>query len=221
MLGSLLVVVVVLSLTFTIGPLVLAAPNATSGAWPHLVFFSAIGLGFMLIEISQMQRLTVFLGHPTYGLSVVLFSLLLSGGVGSWLTQRIGPDRFAQLAPRRLVLLLVVLVATGWVTLPIVHLCTEQTTPVRIGVAVALLCPAGILMGMAFPLGMRQAVAHTRQLTPWLFGINGAMSVCASVLAAAISLVHGISATFWLGVAAYAGAVLAFLAAGRRSPRRT
>ena len=178
-----------------------------------LLFFGAIGLGFMLVEISQMQRLTVFLGHPTYGLSVVLFTLLLSGGAGSWLTQRIGPDRFAQLAPRRLLTLLVVLVATGWVTLPALRFCTDQTTPVRIGVAAALLCPAGIFMGMAFPLGMRQAVERTRHLAPWLLGINGAMSVCASVLAAAISLVYGISATFWLGVAAYAGAVFAFLIA--------
>ena len=213
MLGSLLVVVVVLSLAFTIGPLIVASPGTAPGAWPHLLFFGAIGLGFMLVEISQMQRLTVFLGHPTYGLSVVLFTLLLSGGAGSWLTQRIGPDRFAQLAPRRLLTLLVVLVATGWVTLPALRFCTDQTTPVRIGVAAALLCPAGIFMGMAFPLGMRQAVERTRHLAPWLLGINGAMSVCASVLAAAISLVYGISATFWLGVAAYAGAVFAFLIA--------
>ena len=48
-----------------------------------MTFFCAIGIGFMLIEISQMQRLMVFLGHPVYGLSVVLFTILLFGGLGS------------------------------------------------------------------------------------------------------------------------------------------
>src|SRR6185369_7289243 len=57
-----------------------------SGAGPLLIFFVAIGLGFMLIETSQMQRLIIALGHPTYALSVVLFALLLSSGAGSFLT---------------------------------------------------------------------------------------------------------------------------------------
>jgi hypothetical protein len=54
------------------------------GSAPYWLFFAAIGLGFMLIEVSQMQRLIVFLGHPAYALSVVLFTLLLSGGLGSY-----------------------------------------------------------------------------------------------------------------------------------------
>ena len=57
-----------------------AAASTLPGSGPLLVFFVAIGLGFMLIETSQMQRLIITLGHPTYGLSVVLFALLLSSG---------------------------------------------------------------------------------------------------------------------------------------------
>lgn len=217
MLGALLIVVVILSLAFTLGPLILSRSGTGSGAGPHLVFFAAIGLGFMLIEISQMQRLTVFLGHPTYGLSVVLSSLLLSGGLGSWLTHRTTPARFAQMAPRRLIALVGVLAVTGWLTLPVIGACADQTTPMRIAVAIALLCPGGIFMGMAFPIGLRQAASHAQDIAPWLFGINGAMSVCASVAAAVISLIHGVSVTFWVGVAAYLGAGLAFLLIARRS----
>ena len=62
------------------------------GAGPLFVFFIAIGLGFMLIETSQMQRLIIALGHPTYGLSVVLFALLLSSGIGSYLTRAVDGD---------------------------------------------------------------------------------------------------------------------------------
>ncbi len=219
MLGSLLVVVVALSLLFTIGPLAFFSERIPHGAAPHLVFFIAIGLGFMLIEISQMQRLTVFLGHPTYGLSVVLFTLLLAGGVGSWFTQRLGADHLSELAPRRLVTLLLILTATGLLTQPVIRLCVDLTTMARIGVAIMLLLPSGVFMGMAFPLGMRLAADHSGEMTPWLFGVNGAMSVCATVLAASICLFHGIGVTFWLGVAAYAGAMLAVLQAKGRLSR--
>ncbi len=50
---------------------------------PPVAYFSAIGMGFMLIEISQLQRLMVFLGHPVYALGVVLFTILLFSGIGS------------------------------------------------------------------------------------------------------------------------------------------
>lgn len=215
LLASLLLFVLLLAGSFVVVPLMVSGPRR--GAWPHLGYFCAIGAGFMLVEISMMQRLTVFLGHPTYGLSIVLFTLLLSGGVGSLLTQRIGASRLAQLAPPQLLVPVAVLLATGWICQPVMHACAGQATPIRIAAAMALLCPSGILMGMAFPLGMRQAQVQARELTPWLFGVNGAVSVCAAVLAAVVSLVYGISATFWLGVLAYAGATLIYHHTARRT----
>ena len=56
--------------------------------FPFYTYFAGIGLGFLLIEISQLQRLSIFLGHPTYALTVVLFSVLLSSGIGSMLSER-------------------------------------------------------------------------------------------------------------------------------------
>ena len=71
-------------LYYIVGPFVrLARRMPLSVLTPPVAYFCAIGMGFMLIEISQMQRLMVFLGHPVYGLSVVLFTILLFGGVGS------------------------------------------------------------------------------------------------------------------------------------------
>ena len=90
-LAALLATVLVLTGICIVAPLLLSRRGVvTRDAIPLLLFFAAIGFGFMLIEVSQMQRLTIFLGHPTYGLSVVLFSLLLSGGLGSWLTRSVG-----------------------------------------------------------------------------------------------------------------------------------
>ena len=103
------------------------------------------------------------------------------------------------------------LAAFGLLTPLVVRAFESATTPVRIGVAVALLSPIGFLMGTAFPLGMRAAAARAATLTPWLWGINGATSVCASVIAVVIALQWGIAASFWTGVACYvaAGAGLA------------
>ena len=72
-------------------------------------------------------------------------------------------------------------------------------------------------MGMAFPLGMRLAMRSQPRLAPWLWAVNGAMSVLASVLAIVIALAYGISASFWTGVASYALATAAFGVAVRRS----
>ena len=86
-LGMLLVTVTALTALCILLPLWLTRDRVQlAGTGPLFLFFIAIGLGFMLIETSQMQRLILALGHPTYGLSVVLFALLLSSGIGSYLT---------------------------------------------------------------------------------------------------------------------------------------
>jgi predicted membrane-bound spermidine synthase len=184
---------------------------------PLLAFFVAIGLGFMLIETSQMQRLIIALGHPTYGLSVVLFALLLSSGLGSFMTAGVTPDGAPAAGVRRLVTLLGVLALFGLVTPAIVRWSEPATTPMRILVAVAILAPAGVLMGMAFPLGMRLSQRRAQRLTPWLWGLNGAASVLASVLSVCIALTWSISAAFWTGWMCYAAAAGAFAVAARRA----
>jgi hypothetical protein len=167
----------------------------------------------MLVEISQMQRLVVFLGHPSYGLSVVLFTLLLSSGLGSWSTSRLAGS--APSASRALATLLALLVAFGFATPSLLQAFAASATPVRIAIAVAMLFPLGLAMGTAFPIGMRAAVARAPALAPWLWGINGATSVCASVLAVAVALTAGISASYWTGAACYTIAVSAHFFARR------
>jgi hypothetical protein len=212
----LLITVLVLTLFCILLPLILTTERSTlAGAAPLLVFFAAIGFGFMLIEISQMQRLIVFLGHPSYGLSVVLFAMLLASGLGSYLTRNVGNPGLKRSGATRLLLLLCVLVIFGLATPYVIHGCTAAVTPIRIILAAAILFPLGLLMGMAFPLGMKVASGKSESLTPWLWGINGATSVSASVLAVAIALGVGISASFWTGFCCYLVAFLAFLSAGR------
>ena len=191
--------------------------DAARGSVPLLVYFSAIGLGFMLIETSQMQRLIISLGHPTYALSVVLFGLLLSSGAGSYLTTGVDGGALKRAALVRLSVLIGVLIATGLVTPSVVRATADGSTPVRIAAALALLFPAGLMLGMAFPIGMKLASRSGKAaaLTPWLWGLNGAASVVASVLSVCIALEWSISTAFWTGCAVYGVALAAFRSASR------
>lgn len=183
-----------------------------------LAFFAAIGAGFMLIEVSMLQRLIIFLGHPIYSLSVVLFVLLLASGIGSRLSPGIAEDRLRISGTRVLAVLTAVLVAAGAATPLLVTAFQASETPVRIAVSGALLAVMGLFMGTAFPLGMRLAMASRPQLAPLLWGVNGATSVLASILAVVIAMAFGISSSFWSGVACYLLGCAAFaLAALRRA----
>jgi hypothetical protein len=186
------------------------------------IFFAAIGLGYLLIEISQLERLTVFLGHPTLGLVVVLFALLLSSGAGSSL---VGRRAAASAGPARAVPLLLIpaiLIAFGALAPAAIAPRGGLATPGRIVVAVALLAPIGLAMGTAFPHGLELVRSRAPAATPWLWAINGVASVLGSLAAVLISISAGISATFWSGAAAYVVAAAAGLGmAGRADPGET
>ncbi len=215
-LGTLLIIVAALSLLVIVVPLAVSTREGTlRGAAAHLIFFAAIGLGFMLVEVSQMQRLIVFLGHPTYALSVVLFALLVSSGLGSYSTERVGKATSHSSGVARLLLLLVLLSAFGIITPYLIKAFEGSTITTRILAAVGILFPIGLGMGMAFPLGLKLASSQSNSLTPWLWGINGATSVFASVVAVAIALDAGISASFWVGVGCYLIAFGVFIRTSR------
>jgi hypothetical protein len=224
LLAMLAVVITVLTVATVITPLVFTrrtsaevpAPRLRAGSVPLLFFFAAIGLGFMFIEVSEMQRLMVLLGKPTYALSVVLFTLLVGSGVGSLaagkLTAEGGPLR-PEIA---LVILIVVLAAIGAVTPLAVHGLAGAHTSTRILTASTLLLLMGFFMGMPFPIGLRRNTDPT--LVPWLWGVNGAASVLCSVLATVVAMSAGIGVSFWCGVVCY-GVALASTLAGAKAAR--
>ena len=212
-LGALLAIVVGLLALCVIGPLAVLGRVPPASALPWLCYFAAIGLGFMFVEISQIQRLVVFLGHPTYGLSVLLFSLLLSSGIGSLSVPSIISPADARRAAWRVPALVAAVVVFGLVTPVVSRAFRGDPTWIRISVAAGLLFPLGLFLGTAFPLGMGAASLRHAEMTPWLWGVNGATSVCASVVAVMISMSFGISAAFWTGALCYLGAAAA-LAAG-------
>ncbi len=173
--------------------------KGTSG---YFLFFMAIGLGFMLIEISQIQRLNIFLGHPTYSLAAALFTMLLSSGIGSLLSGVNNKDIAAK-SRVRFIILIAILIIFGLVTPYIIHSFREYSTEIRVLVSVLILFPMGLFLGMAFPVGMKLANIKNPGITPWLWGINGVMSVLATVISIIIAMNYGISASYWTGAFCY------------------
>lgn len=165
-------------------------------------YFLLIGVGFMTVEIALLQRMSIFLGHPVYSLGVSLFTLILASGAGSALSDRLPLDSPRKFLAWGVLTGVYVLSVRYW--LPQAQLAFESAPLlVRSGVCMAVIAPAGLLMGFAFPSGMRLVAAADRRPTPWFWGINGAAGVLASVLAVATNIALGISATFAIGAACY------------------
>ena len=163
-----------------------------------LVYFAALGTGFILLEISFIQRFVLFLGYPTYSLTVVLLSLLVSTGIGSLLTERID-SRFAEALPPRLAALL--LLAGGYlVVTPIIFdALLGAALAVRVAVSIALLVPLGLVLGAFFPLGVRIAERVEPRLVPWAWAVNG----CATVVGTLLAVMAGMTWSFtWVAVLA-------------------
>jgi hypothetical protein len=199
-LGTLLAVVTGLSVGAIVIPLALRQSVRERSSAALMVYFAAIGLAFMLVEIGQLERLIVFLGHPIYGLTVVLFVLLLASSLGSLSSQRLG--RFLWALP----LALAAFIASS---ASITGAFAASSTPVRIAVSTVMLFPSGFLMGMAFPAGIRLA-ARDGAPTAWYWAINGAFSVISSVLAIFIAVFWGVTATLVTGLSVYVAALIAF-----------
>ena len=171
-----------------------------------LLFFAAIGLGYLVLEIVLIQRFVLFLGFPTYALSVVLFSLLLFTGLGAHLSTRAGDPR------RRLVLTLgaaiALIVAAAFGLQPLLRALIELPFALRVASAVALLAPFGVLLGMAMPLGLQRIDALHPGAVTWAWAINGIASVVASALAVVVALEWGFVAATLVAAACYVGALL-------------
>lgn len=176
-------------------------------AVPYFVYFFCIGLAFMLAEISQIQRLSIFLGHPTSGLTVVLFSLLIATGLGSLLFGKLSKIKDAPLAFMVAVLAAGVAYQLGS-PLVLDHF-REATSSTKILTSVLLLAPFGLTLGFCFPLGMKLANVKFESLTPWLWGINGAASVLGSIVSIIIAMLMGLNATFWSALLTYSIAAFA------------
>jgi hypothetical protein len=214
----LLGVAVVGSLAFILGPLVLFRRRGVySRAAPGLaVYFAALGFGFMFVEISFIQRFVLFLGYPTYSLTVVLSALLVSSGIGSLASQRL-----ISRAERSLVWSLVglLLVAALYLVFggAVFDAFLGYALWARILVAIALIAPLGFAMGTFFPTGIRVVNEVAPQFVPWAWGINACTSVVAAILAVMLAMSVGFRMVGICALAIYVVGVMGLYAARHQS----
>jgi hypothetical protein len=202
-----LVTLVGLSLLLVVGTIVVPLRPAVSDVGRKLAFggtayFFLIGAGFMFFEIALLQRMSVFLGHPIYSLSIVLFSMILSTGFGSLLSDRVLLDSSPRFVAWALTTAGYLISLNFWV--PGVLTGLESSSLLARGaLVVAVIAPAGLLLGFGFPTGMRLISSVDPKPTPWFWGINGAAGVLASSLAVLCSMAYGIGTSIAFAAACY------------------
>ena len=207
-------------LTVTVTLLVLLALSALAFVLPlwlvrregrppagSLMFFAAIGVGFLVLEVALIQRFVLFLGFPTYALSVVLFALLLFTGLGAYLTSRPGiePRRYLTTA---LAAAVVLIVAAAFGLQPLLRALIELPFALRVASTVAILAPAGILLGMAMPIGLQRIEALHPGAATWAWAINGIASVVAAALAVVVAIQWGFDVATLVAAACYLAALV-------------
>lgn len=204
---ALLLEVTLAALLVIIVPLWLARQRALRGpgvAVSLLAFFS-LGLAFIIVEMSLVQRFALYLGKPVVLLATVFGGLLIASGLGAGLSRRLTGTRAGLVMP---------LFAAGLTLLLsfLTPLVTAETLdwpePLRIAVSLGLIAPLGLVMGTPFPLLLRKLEAAHQERIPWAYGVNGLASVMGTIAAVVVGMAVGYSAVTWLGASCYVVAAL-------------
>ena len=216
---AVLLMVLVISLVTVFAFLIV--PLAVGGGRNHapvlpLLYFVAIGLGYIIVEITFIQRFVLFLGHPTYALTVVVFLLLLSSGAGSMLSKKWLLDSAKLWRP--LLIIVAALLCYVAVLRRLLDFLVGLPFDAKLLVSAALLVPLGFIMGMPFPTGLHALTRfRTRQSNEsgasdgpveWAWALNAGASVLGSVTAILVAIQFGLNVTLLCGAVAYSLALL-------------
>jgi spermidine synthase len=174
-----------------------------SATLPALVYFSCLGSGFVMIEITLILKFTLVVGFPIYAMATVLFTMLLFAGIGSWLSERL-----FQTGERRSI------IAFGFFGLALVTLIAGYDAlsqaalgfgPVmRMLLAAVFIAPVALPLGVPFPLGIAVLDVRASQLVPWAWGVNGFATVVGSLVTVVATIALGFDATLLLALGIYA-----------------
>lgn len=197
-------------------PLLLADRLAhRKGVARFLWYFVFVGAGYILIQVALIQEFILFLGHPTYALTVIIFSMLVSSGAGSYFSRRvIGTSDRSLMGVLAIVALFIALLAV--LISPLTASGIGWRLWIKIPAAVALIAPAGFMMGMAFPAGMSRLNARHRPSVRWAWALNASASVMGAVWSVLLAIHLGLRETLLIGAVLY---LCALVSIGERKHR--
>ena len=166
------------------------------GKYKILTYFLCLGMGYMFIEIALIQKFILFLGHPTYAIAIVIFSLLLCSGAGSFFSERFDLRKvIVGLSALTLIYLITLLY--------LFNILLGQGLFTRALISLLVISPIGFLMGIPFPWGIRIANEINKNLIPWAFCANCCASVMGSIMAVIVAMSFGFSVVFIFAGAVY------------------
>ncbi|HTT18001.1 MAG TPA: hypothetical protein VMG82_03585, partial [Candidatus Sulfotelmatobacter sp.] len=180
-----------------------------------LLYFAALGFGFIAIEMALLSQFSLFLGQPVYTYAVVLASLLIFTGVGANLSGRVSDPRRAL---KRIILVLLSILAASAFLIPFAFsLALGLSLPLRVMLSIFVLAPLAISLGMPFPLGLRLVSHEAEILVPWAWGVNGFFTVVGTVMALILAMSFGFRMVLMLGGVSYLLAWIAILNSRRNA----
>jgi len=187
-------------------PLVLrqSLPSAP-GAKRALLYFLFIGAGYILIQVALIQKFVLFLGHPTYALTVIIFSMLLSSGLGSFVSKRLIGNVLS--LPAVLLFVTAAVLVLSQAVGPVSESGVALPLPLKILIAVGMIAPVGFAMGMPFPTGLTLLERTMPAAVRWAWSVNAASSVLGSAAAMFLAIYLGLKMTLCIGGIFYLGAL--------------
>jgi hypothetical protein len=199
----------------TLPPLILGtrlprAPAAARMLW----YFAAIGTGYILIQVALIQKFVLFLGHPTYALTVIIFSMLVASGLGSYFSRRLteGGKRI----DRVLLAIAGIVVILAFVVTPLTTAAVGWPLALKMATAALLIAPAAFLMGTPFPVGLARLEQLHSPSVRWAWSLNAASSVMGSATAIFLAIYLGLRETLLAGGFLYLAALLVVRTSGSR-----
>lgn len=203
-----LLTLVIVSMLVVLVVLIRPARSSVHHAPPRTLvwssaYFLTIGIAFMFVEITLIQRMSLFLGHPIYGLAIVLFGIILATGIGSLLSARAVRLSARSLVGWPLMLALYLASLPLWLG-RILDQAETGSLIERASVCLLAMVPAGIVMGFMFPTGMRLCTRIDSRITPWLWAVNGSAGVLATGGAVLVSLETSLNHALGVGAVGYA-----------------
>ena len=199
-----------------VGPLLRRGPVGlldVRGAGSGLIYVSCLGYGYLAVETVLIHELILYVGHPTYAVTVVIFSMLLFSGLGSILAGRLKAEHLVGKLRVVLVLVLLLGVVQAWgIPWFLTRYALGLPMLTRAVLTALVLAPLGLVMGMPFPLALRVLRPEAAGLVPWAWAFNGWTSVVASLTTVFVSRLLGYDQALAIAFFAY---LVAALLAGR------
>ena len=184
------------------------------GIVTFLLYFVCLGIGYIFVQMALIQKFMLLLGQPTRALTVIVFSMLVASGVGSYVSGRYVASSMGRLQAVLCAVALLI-VQLSFVVTPIVQVAAAWPMFGRIALAITLIVPPAFFMGMPFPSGLRLLERWHAPSLRWAWSLNAAASVMGSVGSVVLAIYLGLQTTLWIGAAMYLLALVVLLVTRR------